>query len=503
MELRRFVKFGRRRTSANRLLRSPYFFEDTTLMCGTFLRRFSPGRRVLPVAVVLLLTIATTRGADTPAPTLANHTRWTTALAFSPDGKLLASVGGESLLYRPGDVRLWDAATGAQKAALDGHDSSVWSVAFSADGKTLATGAYDGTVKLWDVATGKEKESFAAHPHWVKGVAFVPTTGQLATAGEDGTVKLWDLSGDDPTEKQTLKGHAGAVNAVLFTPDGKQAITASDDKTIQVWDLAKGASTAKLESHTEPVAALAWLVPGKQFASAGEDRAIKVWNLAEVKPADTKPAAELPPQRNWVTGLVATPDGKQLIAAGYDRTLRLIDPTKKTETAVVDGFTTTVWCVALASDGKRLAAGGAFDSTGKIPSIRVWTLPGNKEAFPVERPASASGAKLNPPWKPGPPPGAPVAEATKPDDKKPADAKPAADKKPAEAKKPDEKKPVETKPAAKKPDAKPAAADAKPAAKTKDEPKKDEPKKPEAAKPKPAAPAAKKNDVKKDDAKKN
>src|SRR5205823_4365962 len=94
---------------------------------------------------------------------LKTHTRWTTALAFSPDGKLLASVGGESLLYRAGDVCLWDPTTGEQKAKLDGHEKCVWAVAISADGKTLATGDYGGTVKLWDVAQAKEKASFDAH----------------------------------------------------------------------------------------------------------------------------------------------------------------------------------------------------------------------------------------------------------------------------------------------------------------------------------------------------
>jgi hypothetical protein len=116
---------------------------------------------------------------------------------------------------------------------------------------------------------------------------------------------------------------------------------------------------------------------------------------------------------------------------------------------VLDGFTTTVWCEALSTDGKYLAAGGAFDPTGKIPSIRVWTLPDRKELFPVERPAGTIGAKLNPPWKPTPKVEA-VAETAKPDEKKPEEKKSAADKKP-EAKKPDEKKP---------------AADAKPQAKT-------------------------------------
>jgi biopolymer transport protein ExbD/Tol biopolymer transport system component len=434
-----------------------------------------------------------------PAANLQQHTRWVADLAFSPDGKLLATVGGESLLYRPGDVAVWDAATGARKGTFAGHDSSVWSVAFSNDGKTLATGSYDGTVKLWDVAGGKENAAFAAHPHWIRALAFVPGSGLLATASEDGLVKLWDVASAKPAEKLQFKGHTAAVNAILFTTDGKTLITASDDKTIQLWDVAKGTPKGKLEGHAEPALSLAWIAADKQFASGGEDRSIKIWTLDAPKPV------EMPTQRNWTTGLAATPDGKLLIASGYDRTLRLIDPAKKTETKLLEGFTTTVWTVALSPDGKRLAAGSAYDSTGKIPSVRIWSVPDLKEAFPVDRPASATGAKLNEPWKPAPPPEVVVAPmptptATakpaekKPEEKKPEPAKP-AEKKPEPAKSA-EKKPEPAKPEVKKPE-------------VKKEEKKPEPAKPQAATPaKPAEtkpadkPADKKPEAKKPDAKK-
>lgn len=427
-----------------------------------------------------------------PVANLQQHTRWVADLAFSPDGKLLATVGGESLLYRPGDVAVWDAATGARKGTFAGHDSSVWSVAFSNDGKTLATGSYDGTVKLWDVAGGKENATFAAHPHWIRALAFVPGSGLLASASEDGLVKLWDVSSAKPAEKLQFKGHTAAVNAILFTTDGKTLITASDDKTIQLWDVAKGTPKGKLEGHAEPALALAWITADKQFASGGEDRSIKIWTIDGPKPV------EMPTQRNWTTGLTATPDGKLLIASGYDRTLRLIDPAKKTETNLLEGFTTTVWTVALSPDGKRLAAGSAYDSTGKIPSVRIWSVPELKEAFPVERPASASGAKLNEPWKPAPPPEVVVAPMPTP----------SATAKPAE-KKPEEKKPEPAKPAEKKPEPKKTEAkkeektpeSAKPQAATPAKPAETKPveKKPEA---KPAEkPAEKKPEAKKPDAK--
>ena len=451
-------------------------------MSMNFAKRFAGG---LTIAALLLAPLRPTFAADAPkadapkaaaapapaastpaapAANLQQHTRWVADLAFSPDGKLLATVGGESLLYRPGDVAVWDAATGARKGTFAGHDSSVWAVTFSNDGKTLATGSYDGTVKLWDVATGKENASFAAHPHWIRALAFVPGSGLLATASEDGLVKLWDVSSAKPAEKLQFKGHTAAVNAMLFTTDGKTLITASDDKTSQLWDVAKGTPKGKLEGHAEPALALAWITADKQFASGGEDRSIKLWTIDGPKPV------EMPTQRNWTTGLTATPDGKLLIASGYDRTLRLIDPAKKSETKLLEGFTTTVWTVALSPDGKRLAAGSAFDSTGNIPSVRIWSVPDLKEAFPVDRPASATGAKLNEPWKPAPPPEVVVAPmptpsaTAKPAEKKPEEKKPEPKKeekkaepaKPAE--KPAEKKPEVKKPEVKKPDAKKATA---------------------------------------------
>ncbi|MEX0713686.1 MAG: hypothetical protein WD278_15205, partial [Pirellulales bacterium] len=94
---------------------------------------------------------------------LAAHANWVTSIAFSPDSSTLASVGGQSLLYRPGEVKLWDTATGQEKANYAGHGTSVWAVAFSPDGLTVATAGYDGTLKLWDVGSGAEKASLPAH----------------------------------------------------------------------------------------------------------------------------------------------------------------------------------------------------------------------------------------------------------------------------------------------------------------------------------------------------
>jgi RNA polymerase sigma factor (sigma-70 family) len=143
-------------------------------------------------------------------------------VAFSPDGKRLASAGGEEFLrdgQRDGTLRLWDATSGKQVAAIQGHAGTVTSVAFSPDGKTLASGGFDRTVRVWDVATGRALFLFKGHTGLVRCVAISPDGKYLASGGFDGTVKVWDLA--TGRELARLKGPAGGVMSVAFSPDGR------------------------------------------------------------------------------------------------------------------------------------------------------------------------------------------------------------------------------------------------------------------------------------------
>ncbi len=155
------------------------------------------------------------------------------SLAFSADGKILAS-GRNDDIFRPHPaLQLSDVRTGEDLRTLIDRSDGVLSVAFSADGKTLANGSRDRSIKLWDVASGRELRTLTGHSAAVSSVAFSADGKTLASGSADHTIKLWDvLTGG---ELRTLKGHDAAVTSVSFLPDRKMIVSSSADSTIKLW----------------------------------------------------------------------------------------------------------------------------------------------------------------------------------------------------------------------------------------------------------------------------
>src|SRR5262249_26019393 len=184
---------------------------------------------------------------------------------------------------------------------MPGSDrGSIWSTAFSPDGKTLATGLWEGTVRLWDVsgAEPREKavfqedfeESREASSMHVCAVAFAPDEKTLATGNWGKVVRLWDLSGASPKERGRLEGHSGPVRRVAFSPDGASLASCDDDGAVRLWDLGalKGRASlqadaqerAVLRAHSTLAGGLAFAPDGKTLLSSGLDGLLVLWDAA-------------------------------------------------------------------------------------------------------------------------------------------------------------------------------------------------------------------------------
>lgn len=192
--------------------------------------------------------------------------------AFSPDGKMLASI---NLLDHT--IKLVDTATGQIRARLQGHRKAVNCFVFSPDGQTLASGSEDTTIKLWDTSTGQERATFEGQGDFVKSVAFSSDGRTLASASW-GTIKLWDTASGK--EVATLRCPIRDVNSLSFSPDGNTLASAHFNREIKLWDISSGQERATLLGHADEVNAVDFSPDGKMLASASADSTIKFWSVS-------------------------------------------------------------------------------------------------------------------------------------------------------------------------------------------------------------------------------
>jgi len=216
---------------------------------------------------------------------LQGHTQTLTSAAFSPDGAWVVTACSDNT------ARLWDVTTGASLAVLQGHTQTVASAAFSPDGARVVTASWDNTARLWDVATGASLAVLQGHTQTVTSAAFSPDGARVVTASWDNTARLWDVA--TGTSLAVLQGHTQTVASAAFSPDGARVVTASWDNTARLWDVTTGASLAVLQGHTQRVNSAAFSPDRTRVLTASSDTTARLWDRWPLLTVDTVAYAQI------------------------------------------------------------------------------------------------------------------------------------------------------------------------------------------------------------------
>jgi eukaryotic-like serine/threonine-protein kinase len=299
------------------------------------------------------------------------------SVGFSRDGThiISGSTGSRS-------VHVWDAATGKELFRLQGHQSSVNSVAFSHDGQRIVAGEAGVALRVWDVAARTPLHLLFGHTAGISTVAFSPDDSRMVSASRDGTARVWH--GEAGWAFPVLRGHKGTVCCAAFSPDDSRIVTAcsswanTSDRTAKIWDAHTGEVIQVLRGHTDSVNSAAFDPSGMRIVTASDDQTVRVWDAAT-----GAQRLELRGHKGDISCAEFSPDGRRIVTAsggfysrpplshGSDHTVRIWDAITGAELLVISSPDTRIHCAAFSPDGTKLAiATGVYEK--KSGSAQVW-----------------------------------------------------------------------------------------------------------------------------------
>jgi serine/threonine protein kinase len=293
------------------------------------------------------------RGPKVKFVSLQSQSQPILSIAFSANGQTLASASHDNT------IQFWDVNTGKALNVVPDHVSAL---AFNPHGNILATAEWDRDVKQWDVASGQVLDTFVGHTARVNCVAFSPNGRILASGSSDKTVRLWNLPAEEVS--RILAGHRADVNSVAFSPDGSILASGSADATIKLWDASSGKLLRTLQGHARAVNSVAFSPDGRTLASGSDDATIILWDTRTGRITRTLTGHTGP-----VRSVAFSPNGSTLASGSDDSTVKLWHVSGALAAfSTLQGQSAAINAVAFNQDGSIVASGSADDS------VRLWYM---------------------------------------------------------------------------------------------------------------------------------
>ncbi len=289
--------------------------------------------------------------------TYQGHSSPVRTVAWSPDGKQIASGSSDKT------VQVWNASDGSHVFTYRGHSDYMDAVAWSPpDGKRIASSSRDKTVQVWNASDGSHVFTYRGHSDYADTVAWSPSDGnRMASGSFDKTVQVWNAS--DGSYVFTYRGHSDYIQTVAWSPDGKWIASGSNDKTVQVWNASDGSHIFTYRGHSDVVYAVAWSPDGKQIASGSRDDTVQVWNTSDGSHVFT--------YRGYSSDMNAvawSPDGRRIAFGSSDNMVQVLNASDGSHVFTYKRHSNLVLAVAWSPDGKWIAS-GSNDNT-----VQVWQV---------------------------------------------------------------------------------------------------------------------------------
>ncbi len=289
---------------------------------------------------------------------IEGHSSSVESVAFSPQGDLIVSGSRDKTL------RLWDLEGNMVAPPFKGHSASVYSVAFSPQGDCIVSGSHDQTLRLWDLEGNAIGSPFEGHNDWVYSVAFSPQGDRIVSGSRDNTLRLWDLAGN--AIGSPFEGHSSSVHSVAFSPQGDRIVSGSRDRRLRLWDLEGNLVGSPFKGHDHWIYSVAFNPQGDRIVSGSRDNTLRLWDLE-----GNTIGSPFEGHSGSVYSAVFNSQGDRILSSSTYGTLRLWDLAGNAIGSPFEGHSSSVHSVAFSPQGDHIISGG-YDKT-----IRLWNLEGN------------------------------------------------------------------------------------------------------------------------------